>query len=149
MPLITLASAALGVGTLAASLGAGARDRQHRRLIVARTAASYLGTRYSMGGISTTAMDCSGLVMQAYRAIGIELPHKAKLQRQYGREVPLDKLKLGDIIYAGVGRVNEHVGIYDGRGGIINASSVANQVTVDPITTWRRWNFLDGARRLI
>jgi len=147
--MITLTSAVLGLSALAGPIGAEQLDRKRKRTGVVRVAASYLGTKYSMGGTSVNGMDCSGLVMMAYRAVGIELPHKAKLIRELGREVPLNKLKPGDIIYAGVGRVNEHVGIYDGQGGIINASTVAGQVTVDEITTWQRWNFLDGARRLI
>lgn len=109
-------------------------------------------TPYQRGGEEPgVGADCSGLVKTAYAAIGIDLPHKAAYIRQLGREVPVDSLRRGDIPYVnntGAG-VDDHVGIYDGRGNVIHATSVYGSAVIQPITEWVKKGWLHGARRLI
>lgn len=75
----------------------------------------YKGAKYVWGGSSTKGTDCSGLVMSAYAAAGISLPHSSAAIRKMGKVVPLSEAKTGDIVwYPG------HVGLYD-NGQVFNA----------------------------
>ena len=109
-------------------------------------------TTYKLGGSTPgEGADCSGLVMASYAAIGAELPHSATTIRQLGKEVPLDKLRAGDVLYVdntGTG-LADHVGIYDGRGNVIHSTSVYGGAVIQPATEWVDKGWLDGARRLI
>lgn len=46
----------------------------------AQAALDYLGVPYEWGGLSKLGVDCSGLVVKAYQAVGITLPHNAAQQ---------------------------------------------------------------------
>lgn len=82
-------------------------------------ARQFLGNPYVLGGNSLTdGIDCSGFTQQIYRAFGVSLPRVDSAQATVGVEVPLSQAKAGDLLcYYG------HVGIYNGSGGIIHASS--------------------------
>lgn len=121
-------------------------SRQHA---VVGTALRFLGVPYSLGGMSASAMDCSGLTKVAFAAVGVELPRVAREQRQVGAEVPLTALAAGDLVYWARSGAHDHVGIYDGAGGVINASSIVNRVTIDPLSTWIAKGWASGARRFI
>lgn len=118
---------------------------------VADAALGYLGVPYSLGGKSMQQIDCSGLTQRAYQAVGIELPRVARDQRKVGTEVSgLGALQTGDLIYWQRDNVaHDHVGIYDGKGGVINASSVAGEVVVDPLATWMAKGWYSGGRRIL
>lgn len=82
-------------------------------------ARQFLGNPYVYGGNSlTNGIDCSGFTQQIYRAFGVTLPRTADSQASVGVTIPLSEAKAGDLLcYYG------HVGIYNGSGGIIHASS--------------------------
>lgn len=82
-------------------------------------ARQFLGNPYVYGGNSlTNGIDCSGFTQQIYGAFGVSLSRTADSQAYYGVEIPLSEAKAGDLLcYWG------HVGIYNGSGGIIHASS--------------------------
>lgn len=82
-------------------------------------ARQFLGNPYVYGGNSlTNGIDCSGFTQQVYRAFGVSLPRTADSQASVGVTIPLAQAKAGDLLcYYG------HVGIYNGSGGIIHASS--------------------------
>lgn len=82
-------------------------------------ARQFLGNPYVYGGNSlTNGIDCSGFTQQIYAAFGVSLPRTADAQASCGVEIPLSEAKAGDLLcYWG------HVGIYNGSGGIIHASS--------------------------
>jgi len=73
------------------STGAAAR--------VAAIAQSYIGTPYVWAGASRKGMDCSGLVLVAYRdGAGISLPHLATLQAARGRQITATQVAAGDLV---------------------------------------------------
>lgn len=82
-------------------------------------ARQFIGNPYVYGGNSlTNGIDCSGFTQQIYAAFGVSLPRVDSAQALCGVEIPLSQAKAGDLLcYYG------HVGIYNGAGGIIHASS--------------------------
>ncbi|WP_432571931.1 C40 family peptidase [Kineococcus sp. SYSU DK005] len=65
---------------------------------VARALAQ-LGKPYRWGGEGPDAFDCSGLVLRAWEAAGVALPHSSRLQRSRGDEVALADLRAGDLVF--------------------------------------------------
>ena len=86
---------------------------------IANKGCEYIGNPYVYGGNSlTNGIDCSGFTQQIYAAFGVSLPRVDSAQALCGVEIPLSQAKAGDLLcYYG------HVGIYNGSGGIIHASS--------------------------
>ena len=86
---------------------------------VVEYARQFLGNPYVYGGNSlTNGIDCSGFTQQIYAAFGVSLGRTDSAQATAGVEIPLSEARAGDLlVYWG------HVGIYNGSGGIIHASS--------------------------
>jgi cell wall-associated NlpC family hydrolase len=136
------------IGGAVLLVGYAVRAWTKRRDVVA-TALRYLGVPYSLGGSSMSEIDCSGLTKNAYAVVGVTLPRRARDQRQVGVEVPLGSLVAGDLVYWARDGAHDHVGIYDGAGGVINASSIAGEVVVDRLATWISKGWASGARRFV
>lgn len=94
--------------------------------------AKYRNSPYVYAGSSVNGIDCSGLVMNAYRDAGIaNFPHKAseiyKQCSQIGSykkdSVDINALKQGDLIFYSNGGTEaiKHVGIYVGNGQVMSA----------------------------
>lgn len=76
-------------------------------------ALSFQGTKYKYGGISSSGIDCSGLVLLAYKEVDVMLPRSSKQMSTYGKEVSLDSVLAGDLLFFSTrgGRRISHVGI--------------------------------------
>jgi cell wall-associated NlpC family hydrolase len=110
-----------------------------------------LGVDYRYGGGSHgTGFDCSGLVAHVFReAYGIELPHNARAQSEFGVRVSLSELRAGDLVfYNTLNRPFSHVGIYLGDGRFVHAPKTGAQVRVEPISGRYWMRRFDGARRI-
>lgn len=79
------------------------------------------GTPYVHGGNSLSqGVDCSGLVQQVYKQLGINLPRTTYQQAKAGKQVPISQIRPGDLVfYNNYG----HVGIYAGNGKIIHSAN--------------------------
>lgn len=97
-------------------------------------ARAQIGKQYVWGGEGPNGFDCSGLVMMAYRQIGINLPHSSSMQYVGGTKVPLSQLRPGDLVFYGAsGETNHHVGIFIGNGQMINALNSRAGIRIDSI----------------
>ncbi|MGX6604516.1 C40 family peptidase [Micromonosporaceae bacterium Da 78-11] len=81
-------------------------------------ARSQVGKRYVSGGEGAGGFDCSGLTKQAYARAGIRLPHSSGAQAARARTVSRAKARPGDLVVG-----SGHVGIYMGRGMMIDAGN--------------------------
>ena len=107
-------------------------------------ATTRLGDPYSMPLAGQGAyLDCSYLVLQAYRSVGINLPRTAAEQARYmvdnGYTISKAELQPGDLIFyswAPNGRFKNigHVSIYIGNNQVIEASSVQGKVVIAPLS---------------
>ncbi|MEV7420894.1 C40 family peptidase [Streptomyces sp. NPDC089919] len=91
-------------------------------------ARSQVGGLYIYGGTSPGAYDCSGLVQAAYKQAGISLPRVSQAQSTVGREVSLNALQPGDILYWGGKGSAYHVAIYIGGGKFVGAQNPSTGV---------------------
>lgn len=92
---------------------------------IVSAAYKYLGVPYVWGGASASGVDCSGLVLLAHKAIGVNLAHFSGSQGSGGKAVSKANAQPGDVVcYAG------HVGIYLGGGKMIHAPQTGDVVKV-------------------
>jgi cell wall-associated NlpC family hydrolase len=100
--------------------------------VAVRAAESYLGVPYVWGGASRSGVDCSGLVMLAWEAAGVDLPHYSGAQYEDTVRIPLSDLKPGDLLFYGPGG-DEHVTMYIGHGEMIEAPETGYTVHITPV----------------
>jgi len=103
-----------------------------RANIAIRAALSYIGVWYQWGGASRSGVDCSGLIMLAYDAAGIYLPHYSGAQFADTMRVPLYDIQPGDLLFYGYNG-DQHVSMYIGHGMMIEAPQTGYQVHVTPV----------------
>ena len=114
------------------------RGRNPKPANLEKTARQFLGIPYFWGGVSVKGMDCSGLTWMTYFLNGIILPRNASQQANCGVEVPLNRLKAGDLIFFGTpghgdtpDRIS-HVGMSLGGKEFIHSSHVVRICSLDP-----------------
>jgi cell wall-associated NlpC family hydrolase len=88
-------------------------------------AQAQLGKPYLFGGTGPDAFDCSGLVMMAYRAAGIDIPRTADEQWLFGPKVAASAVSPGDLVFFvgadGTPTAPGHVGLVIGNHTMIEA----------------------------
>lgn len=85
-------------------------------------AIKYLGTKYKYGGMDENGMDCSGFLYRVLSEFGIKPPRTSFGYLNFGKPVPLDSIKPGDILIFSFKQNYDHVGIYIGDNKVIHAS---------------------------
>jgi cell wall-associated NlpC family hydrolase len=109
---------------------------QKARALAVDTAIAQLGKRYVWAGVGPTVFDCSGLMLFAYRAAGMTLPHYSG--SQWGLCAPrrVGDLEPGDLCFDdGPGAIH-HVGMYIGDGVTINAPGSGRYVEYRPASSY-------------
>jgi cell wall-associated NlpC family hydrolase len=102
------------------------------RTTIVETALSYLGDPYVLGGASHSGIDCSGLVMVAYAAVGIHLGHLVSDEDGVATPITQAQALPGDIV---VFNDEQHIGIYLGNGLLIQAPKPGTPVDIVPVWT--------------
>lgn len=85
----------------------------------AEFACQQIGKKYVWAAAGPNSYDCSGLVLAAWRSVGVTLPHNALEQKYATPRVAVANLKPGDAVfyYSDV----HHVVIYVGNGWVVSA----------------------------
>ena len=99
-------------------------------------AARLIGRPYVWGAEGPDAFDCSGLTQYVYQEFGIELPRRAISQSRIGDPTGR-RLQRGDLLFFSSGSRQSlvtHVGLYEGRGKMINASQRSGRVRRDDLS---------------
>jgi cell wall-associated NlpC family hydrolase len=99
-------------------------------------------TPYVWGGNSLTrGVDCSGLVQQVYRQLGISLPRTTYEQAKSGRRVSTTQLRPGELVFYNTGSRDPngigtygHVAIYMGNGKVVEAANSRAGLRVSNLT---------------
>jgi cell wall-associated NlpC family hydrolase len=124
---------------------------------VIRRAMSELGVPYSWGGgnahgptlgihdggvadeyhdYDIVGFDCSGLMVYAFAAAGVSLPHFSGYQYTAGQHVPLSQIQPGDMLfYSSNGSSSgiHHVTLYIGNGQMIEAYASGTTIRITPV----------------
>ncbi len=139
-PLPAMANTGGGTATVAAAPVAAPTMAAQ---IAVDTALAQQGDPYVWGGAGPDSFDCSGLVMYAYAAAGIALPHSSNMQSTIGAPVAYSDLQPGDLVffYSPV----SHVAMYIGNGQIVQASTYGQPVSATYLAYMSDYA---GARRL-
>ena len=102
-------------------------------------------SHYSWGASGPHAFDCSGLMLAAYRSVGISLPHSSSAQSHVGRAVSKSELKPGDLLfwYSPI----HHVSMYIGGGKMVHAANARQDLRIESVAGYHA--HFSGARRVL
>jgi cell wall-associated NlpC family hydrolase len=131
------------------SAGGEALEANSLRTQLLEAATSLLGIRYRRSGVSEkTGFDCSGLVQNVFRRVGIILPRSSREQYREGFEVSREQLEPGDLVFFSPRKTPNHVAIYIGSNQVLHALSGARRVVITSLDkSYFKRRFL-GARRI-
>lgn len=100
--------------------------------VAVRTALAQQGVPYVYGGSTPAGFDCSGLVMYAWAAAGVSLPHSSESQFYDTTQVPTTDLAPGDLVFYN-GTPPGHVAMYVGGGKVVEANTTGTDVMVQSL----------------
>ncbi len=108
-----------------------------------------LGKPYQWGATGPDAFDCSGLVMMAYRAAGIDIARTSQVQWTTEQQIPASQVQPGDLVFFagadGTPTSPGHVGLVIGNGQMIEAYAtgfpirIASYTGRDPVGFTQPW----------
>jgi len=109
---------------------------QQQAAVAVQTAMAQIGKPYVWGGAGPNGFDCSGLVMYAWEAAGVGLPHYSVSQYDDTTHVPASDLQPGDIVFYNSpydGPLG-HEALYIGGGQVVQAPMTGMDVMVTSLT---------------
>lgn len=116
-------------GTTATSAH-GAGPASGRRAAIVSTAQSWLGVPYVWGGTTRKGVDCSGLVLNVFKANGVSMPRVSTAQAAKGQRTTTPQP--GDLV--AFGAPVHHVGIFIGPDAMIHAPNSRGVVRVESVS---------------
>ena len=101
------------------------------RTAIVAYAKQFLGNPYVYGGTSLTdGADCSGFTMRIYEHFGIDTGRTSRDQAAKGKQIPIDSVQPGDLLFYASGDYINHVAMYIGGGQIIHASTSKTGISI-------------------
>ena len=111
-------------------------------------AKAQIGDPYVWGGNGPNSWDCSGLMVGAFRTVGVSLPRTSRAQFTVGSPVAYGQWAPGDLLFFGSSASSiHHVVLYIGNGQIIHASTFGVPVKMALVSGGGSDYF--GARRVL
>jgi cell wall-associated NlpC family hydrolase len=98
-------------------------------------AGSLVGARYATGGVGPRYDDAALFAAAWHRAGGGSLPLDRNALAARARTVPDSKLRVGDLVVYGAANKVWHVGMYVGKGMMVDASAIKGHVVLRPVFT--------------
>ncbi len=125
-----------------------ARIKKLRARIIT-VAKNQIGDRYSAGSSGPSSFDCSGFTRYVYRiAANKYLPHYSRAQYTKVKKISLKQAVPGDLVFF-LRNGAHHVGIYLGKGRMVDAAGYGKGVRISPISgSWWSRSFT-GVGRLV
>lgn len=104
--------------------------------IAVKVALDQVGKPYVWAGAGPADFDCSGLVMYAWEAAGVSLPHYSVSQFYDTTPISESELEPGDLVFYnnGNGPQPGHVTMYVGNGQVVAADYPGTDVRVESLT---------------
>jgi cell wall-associated NlpC family hydrolase len=96
------------------------------------------GVADAHGDYSKVGFDCSGLMVYAFAAAGIQLEKYSGYQYTSGTQLPVAEAQRGDMLFWGPGG-SSHVALYLGDGTMLEAPQSGDVVKVSPV----RWDGIE------
>ena len=126
---------------------ARAEAEQAIRDRVVEKALAQVGDDYGAGGDGPNVFDCSGLVVYAYRSVGIDLEHYSYAQYKATERISLKDAVPGDLAFYFENGAH-HVSIYIGDGKVVQASDYGIGVIKGTVkdSPWTREHFTGMGR---
>ena len=117
------------------------------RAQVVKRALAQVGDAYASGAEGPNAFDCSGLVVYAWRGVGIELTHYSRAQYNETERISLKDARPGDLAFYFENGAH-HVAIYTGDGKVVHASDYGIGVVKGVVkgTPWTNMHFTGMGR---
>jgi cell wall-associated NlpC family hydrolase len=132
------ASSVAGCSTKAGDVSAAQAPTQAVATAIAY-ADQQIGQPYLWGGTGPDAFDCSGLVMMAYRAAGIDIARTSEQQWATEQHVPASQVQPGDLVFFagadGTPSSPGHVGLVIGHGQMIEAYAAGFPIRISTYGT--------------
>jgi cell wall-associated NlpC family hydrolase len=108
----------------------------------------WYGTRYRMGGMTKSGVDCSAFVQAVFAtAFSISLPRTAREQYRVSQRISRTELKEGDLLFFNTRGGVSHVGIYLQNNKFVHASTSQGVTVSDMFEPYYLKRFV-GAGRL-
>jgi hypothetical protein len=102
-----------------------------------RFASGEVGKPYVWGATGPDTYDCSGLILRAFQAAGIDLPRVSRDQFDAGGHVPVKQAQAGDLLFYATDPSDpatiHHVMLYMGDGQMVEAPYSGESVRVRPV----------------
>ena len=100
-------------------------------------AMNLVGTPYRYGGNTPEGgFDCSGLIGHVYQTnSGLVPPRTTSKLQSWGKSVPTQQVRMGDLVVFLKGDTANHAGIYVGNGRFVHAPSTGGVVRLDSLTS--------------
>jgi cell wall-associated NlpC family hydrolase len=96
-----------------------------------------VGKPYVWGATGPNTYDCSGLMLRAFQAAGINLPRVSRQQFYAGGHVPVAQAQPGDLLFYATDPSDpatiHHVVLYMGNGQMVEAPYTGQSVRVRPV----------------
>ena len=144
-----IAAAAYRTKAQAQARAKAAREAELQRIrdAVVDKALAQVGDSYGAGGDGPDVFDCSGLVVYAYRSVGVNLDHYSWSQYKQTERISLKDAVPGDLAFYFENGAH-HVALYIGDGKVVQASDYGIGVVKGTVkdSAWTREHFTGMGR---